>query len=208
MCGRAAVQSVRTAMKPLLPRVAISLTAVGLAVASAAHADSGAPRPVAAVVSASTSPMVPAGQATAARSVYDDCAPSQLRLSARMIQNAFTGGAYPEVLTLRNVSRSECSVEGHPRVVVRPHPFPVTVGDLADFDRNNPYIDPERVLHIQPGGRAYAYVVVGRPCDGAKGEMTRGTIRFAFYGTTTSINVPACRHQGVEIDTGPFLPRL
>ncbi len=138
---------------------------------------------------------------------FDDCAPSQLRLSATRVQNAFTGGAYPESLTLRNVSTLECSVEGHPRVVVTPHPYPVAVGDLADFDRNIPSSGPERVLHIRPGGRAYAYVVVGRPCDGAKSELTTGTITFSFYGASTSIVVPACRHAGVVIDTGPFLPR-
>jgi hypothetical protein len=145
-----------------------------------------------------------AAGAVTARSALDDCGPSQVRLSAKRIQNAFTGGSYPEVLTLRDVSGSECSVEGHPLVVVTPHPFPVTVGDIADFDRNYPYIGPERVLHVEPGRQVYAYVVIGRPCDGAKSEMTTGRITFSFAGASTSITVPACRHNGVEIDTSPF----
>ena len=137
---------------------------------------------------------------------YDGCAPSQTRLSVHRIQNAFTGGAYPVTLKLRNVSRAECSIEGHPLVVVNPKQFPVVVGDLADFDRNIPYIGPERVVHLQPGRGAFAYVVIRPRCGIIKNGMIRGTVRFAFYGRTASLTVEACRREGVEVDTGPFLP--
>lgn len=95
-----------------------------------------------------------------------------MRLSIITGASAFTGGSYPVYLVLRNLGRSECSVEGHPLVVVAPHGFPVVVGDLASFDRNDPYIGPQQVLHVQPRGSVRAQVVISRRCDGAKSEMT------------------------------------
>jgi hypothetical protein len=143
------------------------------------------------------------GQASQASDV---CNPSQVRLSISRISNSFTGGSYPLFVNLRNVSTSECSVEGHPLVVVSPHRFPVVVGDLADFDRNNPYIGPERLLQVRPGRRVRAYVVIGRLCAGAKSEMTSGTITFSSYRKRVSLKIRACRREGAEVDTGPFLP--
>ena len=136
----------------------------------------------------------------------DYCQPAQAQLAVKRIQNAFTGGAYPVTLKLRNVSRSECSIEGHPLVVVTPRRVPVFVGDLADFDRNIPYIGPERVVHLQPGRSAFAYVVIRPRCGIVKNGMVSSTATFAFYGRTASLSVQACRREGVEVDTGPFLP--
>jgi hypothetical protein len=134
------------------------------------------------------------------------CSPAQLRLSISVPGIGFTGGAYAVEVVLRNVSRSVCEVEGHPLVVVTPHPFPVVVGDLADFYRYDPNIGPERVVGIGPAMRVHAEAVIRRRCDGAKREMTRTAIEFSFDERSTSLTVSACRQQGVEIDTGPFLP--
>lgn len=99
--------------------------------------------------------MVGMSSADAVRGVVA-CRPSQVRLSISPPNNGFTGGRYPVAINLRNVSRTECSVEGHPLIVVSPHPFPVVVGDLADFDPSDPYIGPERVLDVKPGSSVHA----------------------------------------------------
>jgi hypothetical protein len=136
---------------------------------------------------------------------FDTCTPSQVRLTLTRVQNAFTGGSYPVLVKLRNVGRSECSVEGHPVVVISPHPFPLVVGDLADFDRNDPYIGPERLLHLRPGATANAQVIIGRLCDGAKAEMTSTRIVLDAYGRHLLLPIQACRRQGAVIYTGPFM---
>ena len=142
-----------------------------------------------------------AGRATPG---FDYCTrASHVRLSIITGASAFTGGSYPVYLVLHNVGKSECSVEGHPLVVVGPHRFPVVVGDVASFDRNDPYIGPERVLHLQPGGSVRAEVVIGRRCDGAKSEMTAGTVTFS-YGPSVSLRIQACRKEGVAVYTSPF----
>lgn len=135
----------------------------------------------------------------------DDCLPSQVRLSAVRVQNAFTGGAYPISIVLRNISKRECSIKGHPQVVVAPKRFPVVVGDVADFDRNDPLAGPERLLHVRPGHRVSAQVIVGRPCDGSKSEMTTTTVMFAAVEKQVEEQVTACRRQGVVLYTGPFM---
>lgn len=149
--------------------------------------------------------VVVATAAQASRRVVDDCTPSQMRLSVFDPGMGFTGGSYGVSLNLRNVSRSECSVEGHPTVIVSPHPFLIAVGDLADFDRNDPNLGPERVLHVQPGSSVHAQVVIGRRCDGAKREMVRTTITFSSYERNVPLQIDACRRAGATIDTGPYL---
>src|SRR4051794_24341929 len=111
----------------------------------------------------------------------DDCTRSQVRLSVSIPGIAFTGGSYEVSVNLRNVSRSGCNVEGHPVVVVSPHPFPIAVGDLADFDPNVPERGPERVAHLRPGRSVYAVVIIARRCAGAVGQLTRTTITFWSY---------------------------
>lgn len=135
----------------------------------------------------------------------DDCLPSQVRLSAVPVQNAFTGGAYPISIVLRNISKRECSIKGHPQVVVAPKTFPVVLGDVADFDRNDPLAGPERLLHVRPGHTVSAQVIVGRPCDGSKSEMTTTTVMFAAIEKGVAAQVAACRRQGVVLYTGPFM---
>ncbi len=142
-----------------------------------------------------------------ARTNGKDCTPPQVRLSASRIDNAFTGGSYPAFVTLRNVSNRACSIEGRPLVVVTPHSFPVIVGDLAAFDRNLSLNGPERVLDVLPGRSVRAYIVIDRRCDGARNEMTSGSITFSANGRNASIDIRACRREGVQIDTGPFLPK-
>lgn len=134
----------------------------------------------------------------------DFCLPSHVRLSLITGASAFTGGSYAVYVVLRNTGKSECSVEGHPLVVVAPHRFPVVVGDVASFDRNDPYIGPERVLHLQPGGSVRAQVIIGRRCDGAKSEMAASMMTFS-YEKSVSLRIQACRKQGVVIYTGPFM---
>lgn len=136
---------------------------------------------------------------------FDDCLPSQVRLTIATGSPAFTGGAYPISVVLHNISKTECSVEGHPQVVIAPKPFPTVIGDLADFDRNDPFVGPERVLHVLPGHAVTAQVIIGRPCDGAKSEMTTTTIGFAAYHKIVSWRVAACRKQGLLLYTGPFI---
>jgi hypothetical protein len=143
--------------------------------------------------------------AQAARSV-DDCIRVQVRLSISTNGIAFTGGSYAVSVNLRNISGSECSVEGHPQVIVSPHSFPIVVGDLANFDRHDPNLGPERLILVRPGSSVHAQVVIGRRCVGAKSQMTRTTITFASYGRTASLEIPACRREGATIDTGPYLP--
>ena len=143
--------------------------------------------------------------ATHAAQAFDDCLPSQVRLSITQGGSAFTGGSYPVSIVLRNVSKHECSVEGHPQVVVAPQRFPIVVGDVADFDRNDPYIGPERLLHLRPGHRVSAQVIVGRRCAGDKSQMTTATVAFTAYGRSVSLRIPACRRQGAVIYTGPFM---
>lgn len=141
------------------------------------------------------------------------CTPAQVHLSLTRIENAFTGGSYPVILSLRNVSGSRCSVEGHPLVVVtpRPRPYSVAVGDVADFDQNNPYAGPERVLEIPPNGTVHAYVVIGGAsasiCASAK-SVVLGTVEFSFLRKTVTLRIEACRHGTVELDTGPFLTHI
>jgi hypothetical protein len=148
--------------------------------------------------------LVAAGTTRAAQA-FDDCLPSQVRLSIAQGGSAFTGGSYPVSVVLSNVSKRECSVEGHPQVVVAPHPFPIVVGDVADFDRGDPLIGPERLLHVRPGHRVSAQVIIGRRCDGSKSEMTTTTVAFTAYGRSVSLRIPACRRQGAVIYTGPFM---
>src|SRR6266403_1125929 len=105
-----------------------------------------------------------------------DCNAAQVRLSITHIQNAFTGGSYPLWINLHNAGRSACSVKGHPLVVVAPRYYPVTVGDVADFDQNIPYAGPEDRLEVRPGQSVHAYVVVGRPCAGNTNEMAGARI--------------------------------
>jgi hypothetical protein len=136
---------------------------------------------------------------------FDTCTPSQVHLTLVRVQNAFTGGAYPVVVKLQNVGRSECSIEGHPVVVISPHPFPLVVGDLADFDPNDPNIGPESLLHLRPGATAVAQVIIGRPCDGAKAAMTPTRVVLGAYGKSLPLLLQACRHQGAVIYTGPFM---
>lgn len=136
---------------------------------------------------------------------FDYCTAPRLRLSIITGVSAFTGGNYAVYLVLRNVGKSGCSVEGHPLVAVAPHRFPVVVGDVASFDRNDPYIGPERVLHLQPDSSARSQVVIGRLCDGARSEMTTSTITFS-YGKSVSLRIRACRKEGVAIYTSPFRP--
>jgi len=142
---------------------------------------------------------------TFAASEFNTCTPSHVHLTVTRVQNAFTGGSYPVLVKLRNVGRSECSVEGHPLVVISPHPFPLVVGDLADFDPNDPYIGPERLLRLRPGATANAQVVIGRLCDGAKAEMTPTRIVFGAYGKSLPLRIQACRREGAVIYTGPFM---
>jgi len=146
-----------------------------------------------------------AAPGTFAAGRFDTCTPLQLHLTLTRVQNAFTGGAYPVVVKLRNVGRAECSIEGHPVVVISPHPFPLVVGDLADFDPNDPNIGPERLLHLRPGATAVAQVIIGRPCDGAKAEMTPTRVSLGAYGETLPLLLQACRRQGAVIYTGPFM---
>jgi hypothetical protein len=89
--------------------------------------------------------------------------------------------------------------------VISPHRFPLEVGDLGDFDRNDPYIGPERVLHLRPGETATAQVVIGRLCDGAKAEMTSTRVVLGAYGKSLSLPIQACRRQGAVIYSGPFM---
>jgi hypothetical protein len=142
---------------------------------------------------------------TFAAGEFDTCTPSHVHLTLTRVQNGFTGGAYAVVVRLRNVGRAECSVEGHPAVVIAPHPFPITVGDLADFDPNDPNVGPERLLHLRPGATAVAQVIIGRPCDGAKAAMTSTRVVLGAYGKSLSLPLQACRRQGVVIYTGPFM---
>ena len=137
---------------------------------------------------------------------FDVCVSSQVRLSVIKAQSGYTGGTYAVYLKLRNVGKAECSVEGHPIVGVARLSFPVGIGDVANFDRNDPYLGPERVLHVQPGNSVRAQIVIGHNCGaGGKSEETHGTITLAAYGRRVLLRVPACRKSGVEIDTGPFL---
>jgi hypothetical protein len=53
-----------------------------------------------------------AAPGTFAAGGFDICSPSQVHLTITRVQNAFTGGSYPVLVKLRNVARSECSVEG------------------------------------------------------------------------------------------------
>jgi hypothetical protein len=142
---------------------------------------------------------------TSAAGEFDTCAPAQVHLTLIRVQNAFTGGAYPVIVKLRNVGRSECSIEGHPEVVISPHPFPLVVGDLADFDPNAPNIGPESLLHLRPGATAVAQVVIGRLCDGAKAAMTPTSVVLGAYGKRLPLLLQACRRQGAVIYTGPFM---
>ena len=138
----------------------------------------------------------------------DDCSPSHVRISLSMAGSPPPSrGAIAVAVNLRNVGKAECSIEGHPLVVVSPHPYPIIVGDLAHFDRNDPSLGPERVLYLRPGGAASAQVVIARRCGGAKKEMTSTIIRLSASGKSAALGIPACRRQGVEIDTGPFLPK-
>lgn len=162
------------------------VAAVGLAVAKAGGG-----------IAASSVRQVPPG--------LDACVRSQVRLSIVRAQNGFTGGTYADYLDLRNVGKRECSVEGHPIVVVGELAFPVWIGDVAGFDRNDPYLGPERVLHVQPGHSVRAQIVIGHMCRAASDE-THGTIRLFASGRSVALQVPACRKSGVGIDTGPFLP--
>jgi len=146
-----------------------------------------------------------AAPATFAAGGFDTCTPSQIHLTVTRVQNAFTGGSYPVLVKLRNAGRSECSVEGHPVVVISPHPFPLEVGDLGDFDRNDPYIGPERLLHLRPGATVTAEVVIGRLCEGAKAEMMPTRVVLGMYGKSLPVPLQACRRQGAVIYTGPFI---
>jgi hypothetical protein len=150
--------------------------------------------------------LVTTDAAAHAAQAFDDCLPSQVRLSITQGGSAFTGGSYPVSVVLRNVSKVECSVEGHPQVVVAPQPFPIVIGDVADFDRNDPYIGPERLLHVMPRHRVSAQVIIGRRCAGDKSEMTTATIAFTAYHRSISLRIPACRRQGAVVYTGPFMP--
>jgi Protein of unknown function (DUF4232) len=138
----------------------------------------------------------------------DVCVRSQVRLSITNPESPFTGGTYAVYLNLRNVGKEECSVEGHPIVLVAPHAFPVGIGELANFDRSNPYLGPERALRIHPGRSVRAQIVIGHNCGaGGKSKETHGTVRLFASGRSVSLRVLACQTNGVEIDTGPFLPR-
>lgn len=147
----------------------------------------------------------PSSSSTRAFRALDDCLPSQVRLSIAQGSPAFTGGSYPISIVLRNVGKSECSVEGHPQVVIAPQAFPIVVGDVADFDRNDPYIGPERLLQVMPGRSVSAQVIIGRRCDGDKKEMTTARVAFAAYERTVSLRIPACRRQGAVLYTAPFM---
>lgn len=137
----------------------------------------------------------------------DVCVQSQVRLSITKAESPFTGGTYAVYLNVRNVGRAECSVEGHPVILVAPQTFPVGIGDLANFDRNDPYLGPERVLRVQPGRSARAQIVIAHNCGaGGKSEETHGTITLLASARRVSLRIPACRKNGVEVDTGPFLP--
>src|SRR5256885_7620269 len=103
------------------------------------------------------------------------------------------------------MSAERNAVSGHPLVVISPHPFPIVVGDLADFAPDDPDRGPERVLYLRPQNRVRASVVIGRRCDGAKSHMTRTTITFSSYGRDASLEIPACRREGATIYTGPYL---
>lgn len=155
-----------------------------------------------------TRAVTPAGTPPNAARPFPACKSTQIGLSVKT-GVPFTGGTQNLYVVLRNTGKAQCSVEGHPRVVVAPQAFPIVVGDLASFDRNDPSVGPERVLDVRPAGRAQAEVVIRRLCDGAKKEMRPATVVLAIPGPsakTVPLRIRACRRKGVEIDTGPLLP--
>jgi hypothetical protein len=139
------------------------------------------------------------GLAGASATTYPTCRAVALSLGPG--GNGITGGGYMYWVSVTNLGRSPCVVEGRPWVRVPGSRFTVTVDAL----RSGAYGGgPGRVLIVKPGESVYAAVETFRPCGGVKGDLGQLTVRVGWAAKSIAVTGEACLREGAVVAVGPF----
>lgn len=142
-----------------------------------------------------------AGSATPNRdSPVPTCTRVRLSLGAGGVGS--TGGTIAYAVSLTNISRARCVVEGRPWVRVPPVRYPVTLEDLRSGQYGG---RPARALMLRQGERARASVEMSRArCDFRKANAGSLQVEVGWAHASVTTGGQACLDNGAVVLIGAF----
>lgn len=128
------------------------------------------------------------------------CARVRLSLGAGGV--GLTGGTIAYTVSLTNIGRVRCLVQGRPWVRVPPERYPVMVGDLRLGQYGG---GPGHTLMLRRGERARAQVEMGRArCDFKKSNAGSLPVKVGWASASVTTGGEACLDNGSVVLVGPF----
>jgi hypothetical protein len=121
--------------------------------------------------------------------------------------NGLTGGVGVDAVTVKNLGKRDCAIEGRPWVRLGPLRYPVTVAEARPGEFGSAG-DPARSWVLHPGQHiSAAMFVVPGSCDRAVWHVFGAPARVGWADRSVATSVGGCKNGTAEVVLGSFQHR-